>query len=84
VIDETVHPGPEFMTAFENISKAFHQQNETGRRNYLNLFLSNIILRPEFEGTLRIFADDCSANERHKEAQADWKSGLYNWISKRN
>jgi hypothetical protein len=55
VIDETILPGPEFKTDFEKVSKAFHQQYETGRRIYLNLFLSDIILRPEFEETLRIF-----------------------------
>ena len=57
VIDETVYPGPEFKTAFVNISKAFHQQYEAGRCNYLNLILSDILLRPEFEGILRIFPD---------------------------
>ena len=57
VIDETVHPEPEFKTAFERVGKAFHQQNEAGRRIFLNLFLSDIILRPEFEGCLRIFPE---------------------------
>jgi hypothetical protein len=57
VIDETVHPGPEFKTAFEKVGKAFHQLLEAGRRNYLNLILSDIVLRPEFEGNLRIFPD---------------------------
>jgi hypothetical protein len=57
VIDETVHPGPEFMTAFENVGKAFHQHHEAGRRIFLNLFLSDIILRPEFDETLRIFPE---------------------------
>lgn len=31
--------------------------NEAGRRIFLNLFLSDIILREEFEGTLRIFPE---------------------------
>jgi hypothetical protein len=57
VIDETVHPGPEFQTAFERVGKAFHQQNEAGRRIFLNLFLSDIILRPEFNEALRIFPE---------------------------
>ncbi|KAI8804641.1 hypothetical protein BJ742DRAFT_823665 [Cladochytrium replicatum] len=57
VIDETVHPGPEFKTAFERVGKAFHQHNEAGRRIFLNLFLSDIILRPEFNETLRIFPE---------------------------
>ena len=57
VIDETVHPGPEFQTAFERVGKAFHQQNEAGRRIFLNLFLSDIILREEFGGALRIFPE---------------------------
>ncbi|KAJ3198109.1 hypothetical protein HDU67_003603, partial [Dinochytrium kinnereticum] len=57
VIDENVHPGPEFKTAFERVGIAFHQHNEAGRRIFLNLFLSDIILRPEFEQTLRIFPE---------------------------
>ena len=57
VIDEAVHPGPEFKTAFERVGKAFHQQNEAGRRIFLNLFLSDIILRKEFGGALRIFPE---------------------------
>ena len=57
VIDETVHPGPEFQKAFERVGKAFHQQNEAGRRIFLNLFLSDIILRPEFNEALRIFPE---------------------------
>ncbi|KAI8849658.1 hypothetical protein BC829DRAFT_416698 [Chytridium lagenaria] len=57
VIDETVHPEPEFKTAFERVGKAFHQHNEAGRRIFLNLFLSDIILRPEFNEKLRIFPE---------------------------
>jgi hypothetical protein len=57
VIDETVHPGAEFKTAFERVGKAFHQYTEAGRRIFLNLFLSDIILRPEFDETLRIFPE---------------------------
>ncbi|KAJ3229329.1 hypothetical protein HDU78_009103 [Chytriomyces hyalinus] len=57
VIDETVQPGPEFQTAFERVGKAFHQQTEAGRRIFLNLFLSDIILRPEFNEALRIFPE---------------------------
>ncbi|TPX73444.1 hypothetical protein CcCBS67573_g05293 [Chytriomyces confervae] len=58
VIDETVHPGPEFQTAFERVGKAFHQHTEAGRRIFLNLFLSDIILRPpEFNEALRIFPE---------------------------
>ncbi|KAJ3199693.1 hypothetical protein HDU67_002610, partial [Dinochytrium kinnereticum] len=57
VIDETVLPGPEFKTAFERVGKAFHQLNEAGRRIFLNLFLSDIILRPEFDEALRIFPE---------------------------
>jgi hypothetical protein len=57
VIDETVQPGPEFQTAFERVGKVFHQQNEAGRRIFLSLFLSDIILRPEFNEALRIFPE---------------------------
>lgn len=57
VIDETIHPGPEFQKAFERVGKAFHQHNEAGRRIFLNLFLSDIILHPEFNEALRIFPE---------------------------
>jgi hypothetical protein len=57
VVDKTVHPGRQFKTAFENIGKAFHQSTEAGRRIYLNLILGDIILRPEFNGILRIFPE---------------------------
>ena len=52
VIDETIQPRPGFQNAFEEISKGVHQFTEVGRRFYLNLFLLDIIHRPEFEGTL--------------------------------
>ena len=57
VIDESIYPDPEFKTAFERVGKSFHQLNEPGRRIFLNLFLSNIILRPEFNESLRIFPE---------------------------
>ena len=56
-IDNDVQPGPEFKTAFERVGRAFHQTSEAGRRIYINLFLSEIILRPEFENALRIFPE---------------------------
>jgi hypothetical protein len=43
-MDETIHPGTEFKTDFQRVGKAFHQQNEAGRRIFLNLFLCDIIL----------------------------------------
>ena len=57
VIDTNIHPRPQFKKAFEDVGKAFHQHNEAGRRIYLNLFLSDIVLRPEFDGALRIFPE---------------------------
>ena len=54
-IDETIMPRPGFQKAFEEIIKTFHMVNEAARRIFLNLFLSDIVLRPEFEGVLRIF-----------------------------
>jgi hypothetical protein len=56
-LDETVFPSPGFKVSFENISKAFHMRTEAGRRIFLNLFLSDIILLPEFKNTLRIFPE---------------------------
>jgi hypothetical protein len=52
-----VAPSAEFQKAFENISKAFHMTTEAGRRIYLNLFLSDIILQAEFNNELRIFPE---------------------------
>jgi hypothetical protein len=57
VIDETIQPRPGFQTAFEEICKGVHQFTEAGRRFFLNLFLLDIIHRPEFEGTLRLFPE---------------------------
>ena len=56
-IDVNIQPRPGFQTTFEEIARAFHQQNEAGRRIFLNLFLSDIILREEFGGALRIFPE---------------------------
>ncbi|XJO77355.1 hypothetical protein BDV3_001945 [Batrachochytrium dendrobatidis] len=54
-LDETVVPSPGFQQAYENVSKAFHMRTGAGRRIFLNLFLSDIVLLPEFKNTLRIF-----------------------------
>ena len=56
-IDVNIQPRPGFQTKFEEVARAFHQQNEAGRRIFLNLFLSDIILREEFGGALRIFPE---------------------------
>lgn len=57
VIDETIQPREGFQMAFEEIGKGVHQFTEAGRRFFLNLFLLDIIHRPEFKGTLRIFPE---------------------------
>ena len=56
-IDVNIQPRPGFQTKFEEVARAFHQLNEAGRRIFLNLFLSDIILREEFDGALRIFPE---------------------------
>jgi hypothetical protein len=56
-IDVNIQPRPGFQTKFEEVAIAFHQQNEAGRRIFLNLLLSDIILREEFGGALRIFPE---------------------------
>jgi hypothetical protein len=56
-IDVHIQPRPGFPTKFEEVARAFHQQNEAGRRIFLNLFLSDIVLRPEFNEALRIFPE---------------------------
>jgi hypothetical protein len=43
------------LTTIFIFGKAFHQSNEAGHHTYLNLFLSDIILPPEFGSDLRIF-----------------------------
>ncbi len=50
-------PSAGFRESFENIARAFHLRTEAGRRIYLNLFLSDIVLRSEFKNTLRIFPE---------------------------
>ena len=56
-IDDSIQPRPGFQTKFEEVARSFHQQNKAGRRIFLNLFLSDIILREEFGGALRIFPE---------------------------
>ena len=56
-LDETVIPSPGFKQAYENVSKAFHMRTEAGRRIFLNLFLSDIVLLPAFNNSLRIFPE---------------------------
>ncbi|KAH6563680.1 hypothetical protein BASA50_002711 [Batrachochytrium salamandrivorans] len=56
-LDETVIPSPGFQQAYENVSKAFHMRTEAGRRIFLNLFLSDIVLLPAFNDSLRIFPE---------------------------
>ena len=48
-LDETVIPSPGFQHAYENVSKAFHMRSHASRRIFINLFLSDIVLLPEFK-----------------------------------
>ena len=52
-----VVPSNRFKESFENVCKAWHLRTEAGRRIFLNLFLSEIVLLPEFNGKLRIFPE---------------------------
>jgi hypothetical protein len=56
-LDESVVPPFGFQEDYENVSKAFHMRTEAGRRIFLNLFLSDIVLLPEFKNSLRIFPE---------------------------
>jgi hypothetical protein len=59
---------------------------EAGRRIFLNLFISDIILREEFGGCFTYIsgtATDSGGNEWFKEKQAQWNNGLHCWIWKR-
>ena len=85
-VDVNIQPRPGFQTKFEEVARAFHQQNEAGRRIYLNLFLSDIILREEFGGSLRIFPElQVSVAETNgpKKRKAEWSNRLHCWIRKR-
>jgi hypothetical protein len=54
-LDEDVKPSADSKKAYENVSRAFHMRTEAGRRIFLNLFLSDIVLLPELKNSLRIF-----------------------------
>jgi hypothetical protein len=56
-LDVHIQPRPGFQTKFEEVAQAFHQLKQAGRRIFLNLFLSDIILRQEFGGALLIFPE---------------------------
>jgi hypothetical protein len=56
-LDEDVKPSTDFKKAYKNVSRAFHMRTEAGRRIFLNLFLSDIVLLPEFKNALRIFPE---------------------------
>ncbi|KAJ3317422.1 hypothetical protein HDV06_001562 [Boothiomyces sp. JEL0866] len=56
-LDKSIVPAPGFKEKFEDVSEAFHMHTEAGRRIFLNLFLMDIILLPEFKGVLRIFPE---------------------------
>jgi hypothetical protein len=81
-LDEAVFPSPRFENSFENISKAFHMRTEAGRRIFLNLFLSDIILLPEFKNALRIFfememsVETKGPKKRQLNGKTDYTIGL--------
>ena len=54
-LDGAVVPGPEFQQAFLRTTSAFQMQRHVGRRTIINLFLSTVVLLPEFKNALRIF-----------------------------
>jgi len=51
----TVVAGPDFQQAFLRTTSAFQMQTHVGRRTIINLFLSTVVLLPEFKNALRIF-----------------------------
>ncbi|KAJ3353953.1 hypothetical protein HDU91_005832, partial [Kappamyces sp. JEL0680] len=57
IFRDNIFPSQRFRDNFEEIAKVFHMRNEAGRRIYLNLFLSDIVAREEFDGALRIFPE---------------------------
>jgi len=67
--DSNIVPSMEFKMNFSNIAKIFHRQNYRGCRVFINAFLSDILARPEFNDTLKVYLDvemsvesDCAEN----------------------
>lgn len=56
-IDVFIQPSRVFRKKFEDASKAFHLSKEAGRRVFINAFLSDVVLRREFGGSLRVFPE---------------------------
>ena len=70
-MDDSVVPSEGFQQTNENVSKAFHMRTDAGRRIFLNLFLSDIVLLPEFKNALRIFPEIKMSVE---SSQLNWKT----------
>jgi len=54
-VDTNLVPCPQFKEEYMNATKAFHMVSHSGYRIIIDLFLSNIVLLPEFNHSLRIF-----------------------------
>ncbi|KAJ3238828.1 hypothetical protein HDU78_003315 [Chytriomyces hyalinus] len=56
-LDDDIRPTEAFKAQFQDTAKFVHVTNEAGRRFFLNLFLLDIVKRPEFNGALKIFPE---------------------------
>ena len=78
-LDASITPSAGFKADFEEISKFYHLQLEAGRRMYIHTFLLDIIKRPEFKNSLRIFQEieiSAESNGRKLTGRADFSIGF--------
>ncbi len=54
-LDDSITPSEQFYSRLTHSVLVFHMKNEAGRRIILNDFLLDILSRPEFIGTLKVF-----------------------------
>jgi hypothetical protein len=56
-LDDSINPSPIFQQVFEQVCQVFHMQNEASRRIILNIFLTDVLSRSEFNQSLRVFPE---------------------------
>ena len=78
-LDASITPSAGFKADFEEISQFYHLQLEAGRRMYIHTFLLDIIKRPEFKNSLRIFQEieiSAESNGRKLTGSVDFSIGF--------
>ena len=56
-LDDTISPSSIFKQVFDQVCQVFHMQNEASRRIILNIFLTDVLSRPEFNQSLKVFPE---------------------------